>query len=236
MVLFQETPDIRREPMRQIVYKYLRKAIVNGNLGPETTFKDQEIAEELGISRTPVREAVQRLEAEGYIERIPMRGNRVISISPFELAHTYGIRKAIESLAVRYTALRINDEELAELKNLIRKADEIFSMYSGEDLVQWYLPIIKKYNQIMFTACRSAHLTELIWSQREIFDRFRVMRITLPARIHESFANRKNIYVAFLAHDSDAASDIWADHIRHSFMVWREQSGFAKELEGFTFF
>lgn len=235
-MLFEKTPDIRREPMRQVVYDFLRKAIVNGTLPPESTFKDQEIADEMGISRMPVREAVQKLEAEGYIERIPMKGNRVISISPFELAHTYAIRKVIESLAVRYTALRITDDELDALGDLIGKAEILFKEKKGDDLVKGYLPIIKRFNVIMFTACRSVHLAELIWSQREIFDRCRVMRITLPSRIDISFANRKKLYEAFLSHDPDAAADVMEKHIENSFLVWREKSGFKEELKDFNLF
>jgi DNA-binding GntR family transcriptional regulator len=235
-VLFESTPDLRREPMRQVVYDFLRKAIINGTLPPESTFKDQEIADEMGISRMPVREAVQRLEAEGYIERIPMKGNRVISISPFELAHAYAIRKALESLAVRYTAIRINDEELAALGGLVGKMEILFREKAGDDLVKAYLPIIKDYNVIMFTACRSVHLAELIWSQREVFDRYRVMRITLPSRIDISFANRKKLYETFLSHDPDAAAAVMEKHIENSFRVWLEKSGYKEELKDFELF
>ena len=94
--------------MREIIYEHLRKAIVYGELKADAMFTDAEIAEEFGVSRTPAREALQKLESNGYIQRITMKGNRVLGISPYELAHSFTIRKALETLAFKYSAIRID--------------------------------------------------------------------------------------------------------------------------------
>lgn len=236
MALLTNVPDLRAKPMRDTIYEHLRKAIVRGELQADITFTDGEIAEEFGVSRTPVREAVQKLEADGYIERVPMKGNRVCGVSPYELAHALAIRKAIETLAVRYSALRIIEEELDGLNALLKQADAIFSEFDGEDLLERFFPIVKQFNHIAFEACKSTSLTTLIWTQRELFDRYRVMRIILPNRIHKSLARRKKLYEAFCAHDPDQACAIWTDHLNESFTIWRDKSGYGEELEGFRFF
>ncbi|HQL84895.1 MAG TPA: GntR family transcriptional regulator, partial [Rectinema sp.] len=82
MSLLQEVPDLHIQPMREVIYERLRKAIVLGELQPDSYFTDADIAHEFGVSRTPAREALQKLESNGYIERVPKKGNRILGISP----------------------------------------------------------------------------------------------------------------------------------------------------------
>lgn len=236
MPLLKNVPDIRTKPMREIIYEHLRKAILRGELKTDSTFTDAEIAQDFGVSRTPVREAVQKLEADGFIERISMKGNRVRGISPYELAHCLAVRKAIETLAVRYTALRITAEELEQLRDLLEEADRVFAKYSGEELLERFFPVVKSFNHVVFEACRSKILTTLIWTQREVFDRYRVMRITLPNRPHKSLSRRKELYMAFMNRDHEKACAVWTEHLNESFAIWREKSGLGKDLEDFMFF
>ncbi len=236
MPLLKNVPELRTKPMRDIIYEHLRKAIVRGELKADSTFTDGEIADEYGVSRTPVREAVQKLEAEGYIERVPMKGNRVCSVSPYELANSFAIRKALETLAVRYAALRITDEELDAMRELLMEADAVFAGFSGDELLDGFFRIVKKFNKIAFEACGSDRLTELVWAQRELFDRYMVMRIILPNRINKSLSRRKLLYEALASHDPERAAAVWTEHLDESFVIWREKSGYAKELEEFRFF
>ena len=235
MRLLKNIPVLNKKPMRDIIYDHLRKAIVRGELKADSAFTDSEIAKEFGVSRTPVREAVQRLEAEGYIERVPMKGNRVCSVSPFELANSLATRKALETLALRYAALRITAEELASLEKLLAEADKVFAEFSGEELLDRFFPIVKKFNKIVFEACRSERLTEFIWILRELFDRFTVMRIVLPERTHKSLLRRKKLYAALAARSPDEAAAVWAEHLEESFVIWREKSGYSEELADFKF-
>ena len=236
MSLLKDVPDLRAQPMREVIYEHLRKAIARNELKPDEFFTDAEIAEEFGVSRTPAREALQKLESNGYIERVPMKGNRVLGISPYELAHSFSIRKALETLAVRYSALRITGEELAEMEEILRDLDEVRDTLKGDKLLESLFPLIKRYNELAFDACKSSRITEAVWAQRDIFDRYRVMRVVLPNRVERSISRRRELYEAFLAHDPDRARVIWAEHLDESFVIWREKSGYAEQLKDFDFF
>jgi len=236
MSLLKEVPDLRAKPMRDVIYEHLRKAIVYGELKAETYFTDAEIAEEFSVSRTPAREALQKLESNGYIERVPMKGNRVLGISPYELAHSFTIRKALETLAVKYSAARVTEDELTAMAEVLAQLDVIRVTLSGEKLLESLFPLIKQFNELAFAACKSSRIQEAVWAQREIFDRYRVMRLVLPNRVNKSINRRRDLYNAFRAHDPITASEIWAEHLDESFVIWREKSGYAEQLKDFQFF
>jgi len=231
--LLKDVPELRSLPMRDVIFERLRKAIVQGELPAGSYFTDVELAEEFGVSRMPVREAVQKLESSGYIERVPMKGNRVSVVTPFEVAHTYAIRKALETLAVQYSALRITDEELAKLRSILDRCDALFSTLSGQDLIEQYLPLIHQYNELAIQACRSERLIELIWAQRELIDRSGVMSLILPFHMDKSLIHRKELYEAFKSRDPEKARTVWDENLGESFAIWREKSGNAKELADF---
>jgi len=232
----KDVPDLRTQPMRDIVFEHLRKAIVQGELKADTYFTDAEIAEEFGVSRTPIREALQKLEIAGYIERVPMRGNRVLGLSPNELAHSFGIRKALESLAVRYAAVRITAPELAAMEAVVLRCEEALASLSGEARLEALFPLVKQFNELAFAACKSEHLVALIWAEREIFDRYRVMRVVMPNRLERSIARRRSLYETFKARDPERAAAIWVEHLDESFTIWREKSGLGEQLKDFIFF
>ena len=236
MGLFAKVPDLHSQPMREVIYEHLRKAIVHGELKAEATFTDGEIAEEFGVSRTPVREAMQKLESNGYVERIPMKGNRVCGVSAYELAHSFAMRKALETLALKYAALRATDAELEKIAGILDRIDKARATLSGDKLLESFFPLIKSYNEAVFEACKSTRILEGVWEQREVFDRYLVMRLVLPNRIDTSIRRRHELYEAIRAHDPEKASSIWAEHLDESFVIWREKSGYAEELKDFKYF
>lgn len=226
MALLTDVPLIRTKPIRDTVYEQLREAIVKGTMTPGTFFTDSQIADELKISRTPVREAVQKLEAEGLIERSPMKGNKVTGVDPTDVAHIFAIRKALESLAVRYVAISRTEGELAVMRGVLDQAEKVFAQYAGEARADGYVPLVSRFNRAMFDASHVKRLTDLIWSHRELLDRFRVIRAVIVRRLEESLETREQMYQYFLRHDADQAGKLWASHIDGSYRIWVDVSGY----------
>lgn len=236
MSILKTKPDLRAQPMREIIFDRVREAIVRGELAADTSFTDAEIAGEFGVSRTPAREALQKLESGGYIERVPMKGNRVCGLSARELAHCFAIRKAVETLAVQYAATRIAAPELDALANTLDQIEEANATLDGDRLLERLFPLVKQFNEIIFGACGSTKLLEQVWAQREIFDRYRVMRLVLPEHLERSIIHRRELFEAFKARDPARARAVWAQNLDESFIIWRDKSGFARQLEDFRLF
>jgi DNA-binding GntR family transcriptional regulator len=110
----------RPQTISHEVYEHLRNEMLTGSLQPGHWLREQEIAETLAISRTPVREAVRRLGQEGLLEISPNRGVRVRELTPKEAVDTYEVRALLESRAARLAAQRATPDEVARLKELLR--------------------------------------------------------------------------------------------------------------------
>ena len=107
------------QPLREVVCETLRDAIRKGKLKPGERLMESQLAEDLGVSRTPVREAIRKLELEGYVIMMPRRGTYVANLSIRDVNEVFEIRTSLDSLASGLAAERITDEELERLQRLL---------------------------------------------------------------------------------------------------------------------
>ena len=106
------------KPLREVVSETLRQAIQDGVLKPGERLMEIPLAEELGVSRTPIREAIRKLELEGFVVMVPRRGTYVANISLKDITQVFEIRSALEELAAGLAAERITEEEMETLRRL----------------------------------------------------------------------------------------------------------------------
>ena len=115
-------------PLRDVVFNTLRKAILTGQLKPGERLMEVHLADRLGVSRTPIREAIRKLELEGLVTMIPRRGAEVAQITEKSLRDVLEVRRALDVLSVELACERITGEELAQLKEA---CDEFESVTAG---------------------------------------------------------------------------------------------------------
>ncbi len=104
------------------IYVVIKDGIISQEFKPGTRLIDQEIAERLGVSRTPVREAIARLAADGLVTMIPRRGAFVVQLSIKDIEDVYDVREALEGLAVELAVQRLSDDDLMSLRDLLDQA------------------------------------------------------------------------------------------------------------------
>ena len=107
------------QPLREVVCETLREAIRGGVLKPGERLMEIQLADELGVSRTPVREAIRKLELEGYVIMLPRRGTYVANLSIRDINEVFEIRTTLDALASGLAAERITAEELEKLERLL---------------------------------------------------------------------------------------------------------------------
>jgi len=162
----------------------LREAIQDGRFQPGEWLRQQRIADQLGVSEMPVREALKKLAAEGVVEYLPYRGVRVREYSADDVADIYKVRAFMESMAARAAAEHITSEELAELKALATQMEEHLS---PESLAE-HRELNHRFHEIVFMA---SHRTYLIHALRQLWKVFPSMLWgSFPATATERFSEQ----------------------------------------------
>lgn len=157
-------------PLRDVVFNTLRQGILTGELKPGERLMEIHLAEKLGVSRTPIREAIRMLELEGLVTMIPRKGAEVAKISEDDLKDVLEVRKVLESLATRLACERITDEQ----KELLKKAAEEFvqSTKSG-DATTIAMADVKFHDEII-NASGNKRLAQMINNLAERIYRYRL--------------------------------------------------------------
>ncbi len=157
-------------PLRDVVFHTLRKAILKGELNPGERLMEIQLAQRLGVSRTPVREAIRKLELEGLVRMMPRRGAVVAEITVQDLEDVLEVRAALEELAVRKACEHMEEEQL---RNLKRAANEFKRTLEGSDLLAC-VEADMAFHEIIYDAAQNQRLQQMLQHLREQMYRYRL--------------------------------------------------------------
>ncbi|AGY75281.1 GntR family transcriptional regulator [Clostridium autoethanogenum] len=194
-----EVTDLR--PIREIVFERLRKAIIDGNLEPGDRLVETFIAENMGVSRTPVREAFRQLEIEGLAENIPRKGTIVKGISKEDIIEIYQIREVLEGLAFRLTCSRISEEQIVELKEKICKMDQ----YIGDENIAQYWSVHGEFHNIILYLTGNKRLIDQMKQIYQYLSKLRKATLVMDKRREQAMKEHKELIEAFEKKDEKLA-------------------------------
>ena len=198
-------------PLRDVVFNTLRQAILRGELQPGERLMEIQLAQRLGVSRTPVREAIRKLELEGLVLMIPRRGAEVAEITRQVLEDVLEVRAALEELAVKDACEHITDEQLQDLK---KAANEFKRSLEGTDLVACAEADIH-FHEIIYAATNNKRLVQMLNNLREQMYRYRMENLkdkrTYRTLVEEHDAIRR----ALKKHDKEKAGAAINVHIEN---------------------
>ena len=157
-------------PLRDVVFNSLRKAILRGELKPGERLMEIQLANKLGVSRTPIREAIRKLELEGLGLMIPRKGAEVAQITEKNMQDVLEVRKALEELSVQLACERITPEQVEEMK---MAAEDFRKVLKSGDVTKIAEADVK-FHDIIFAATNNQRLITLLNNLREQMYRFRV--------------------------------------------------------------
>lgn len=200
------------KPLRELVLEAIREAIINGNLKPRERLMEIQLAEELGVSRTPIREALRKLELEGFIVMVPRKGAYVADISIKDIADVFEIRTALEGLAAALAAERITEEELENMERCLVEKGEAIAMADIDKLVE----TDTKFHEAIYRASRNERLWTILNNLREQFQRLRTTSLSVPGRMQQSLKEHREIVEAIQSRDVQQARQMAQDHIENA--------------------
>lgn len=207
------------KPLRDVVFENLREAILEGRLKPGQRLMEVQLAEQLGVSRTPVREAIRKLELEGLVVMLPRKGAYVANVSLKDVIDVLEIRASLEGLAASLAAERINEIDLDK----VYKIAEEFRQSTMNGDIEQSLKKDVEFHECIFKATNNKKLHQVINSLWEQVYRFRVTYVSDYDSSLNIVEEHKLIIDAIAKGDSELAKKYATEHIENAehFMVER---------------
>lgn len=200
------------KPLREIVFETLRDAIINQTLEPGERLMEIQLAEEMGVSRTPVREAIRKLELEGLVVMVPRKGAYVAGISVKDIHEVFEVRASLEGLAASLAAQRMTNEELDEMeRSLFIEAGEI----EGNNL-RSIVEIDTTFHDLLYKAARNEKLLQMVNNLQEQLQRFRSASLARPGRSKTALDEHRKILEALALRDAKLAQKLAIEHIENA--------------------
>ena len=196
-------------PLRDVVFKTLRQAILTGEFMPGERRMEISLAKRLGVSRTPVREAIRKLELEGLVIMIPRKGAAVARITVSDLKDVLEVRCHLEEFAASLACERIDDEEIQELKLALKAFEDAIEEKNLKLIAERDV----EFHDVIFKATKNKRLLQIINNLREQIYRYRIEYIK-DFDYHEVLVKEHRQIVETILHgDKEAASRIMRTHI-----------------------
>lgn len=200
------------KPLGEVVYNAIREAIVKNQFRSGQRLMETELADEMQVSRTPVREAVRRLESEGYVVMIPRKGTYVASLSFQDVQDVFEIRAALEALAAYNAALRATEEDIVDMRKSMEAEAEY---WESSDLIKT-IELDCEFHAQLYRASGNRRIEALVNELREQTYRWRSSTLATPGRLKFALDEHRKILAAIEARDPKAARNAAFDHVERS--------------------
>lgn len=212
----KKTADIRglaslaeRKSLGQHVFENLKQAIIKGDLSPGQRLVENRLAETLGISRTPVREAIHKLEREGYLGKRPRGGFIVLGLDSIDIEETFGIRGVLEGYAARLAAVKHAEKDLEPLEGQIR----IFQQHLDNGDLDILPAVNTEFHDMLYALSKSPRLVKMINDLRDPIFRFREMILKDAQLAAISNADHRQMLAYIQRRDAKGVEKLVREHL-----------------------
>ena len=206
-VFSQESTD--KYSLRGMVFTKIREDILSGKYTENEELKEITIGQELGVSRTPVREALRQLELEGLVKIIPNKGAYVAGISSKDAHDIYMIRSYLEGLCARWACENITQEQIDAIEEVIYLSEFHVKKKHFEQIVE----LDTKFHELLYAASGSRILGHLLRDYHQYVHSIRKITLSDPSRAENSNAEHSAILEAIRNRDADIAEKLAHEHI-----------------------
>jgi DNA-binding GntR family transcriptional regulator len=206
--------EVVHRQLKDAVYAQILEKILDGTLPAGYPLREGELAARFGVSKTPLRDALVRLQADGLVSIPPYRSAVVVGYSQQDLREIYEVRELVEGACAREAALTISTDDLAELSQLMRGSAACIA--GGEILPgqeESLAALIDRFDVIMYAQCRNRRINEMVGNIRNHIQRIGRLTTRIPGRMVKSVREHQAIYEAIVQRDGAAAEAAMRRHI-----------------------
>jgi len=200
-------------PVRERAYEFLKTAILSGRFNPGERLAEEHLAKELGISRTPIREALHKLETEGLIKPLPTRGFVASQDSREDVQELFEIRAVLEGYALRVICDRVSDSVLDQIEETVGKAEVALDCQSMDEVFHWNT----RFHDVLHELITDKHrLYQQIVTMRQYVLRYRKNTLQYPDGGKRTVDGHRKILLALRLRDPDLCERVMREHIQQS--------------------
>ena len=196
-------------------YDQIKKMIIENEVEKDAPLVERVLCERLGISRTPVREALRMLEQENLVELIPRRGAQVLDISAEDIKNILEIRSALEVVSIRHACQKMDNDSLKELKKYNAEFEAAFEARDYEGVAT----ADEKFHDVIFSAAGNKRLVVIISNIQAQVYRYRMAYLKVYETKTAVLNHHRNIIEAIEKHDAALGEKVMAEHIEHQTQV-----------------
>lgn len=193
----------------QKIFQKIRKDIIWGKYRKDEELKELLIAEEMGVSRTPVREALRQLEREELVTIVPNKGTYVVGVTVQDMKDIYEIRAALEGLCARCAAESATPEQMEALEEILYLTEYHMKKEHGQQIVE----LSGKFHEILYDAGGSRMMTRILKNYFLYLEQARRVLFTIPGSVKQTALEHREIMEAVKARDGDRAELAVKQHI-----------------------
>ena len=197
-------------PLRDVVFNTLKEAILSGKLMPGERLMENQLAEKLGVSRTPIREALRMLELENLVELVPRKGAQVLDITEKDIKNVLEIRCVLESLASELACQKMQPSTIAELK----KQQEEFTEACLSKDYEKAAEADEKFHDLIFNSTENIKLIQIVNNLRLQLFRYRLAYFKVPTTLSVPIEQHNEIIWCIENHMAEKASEIATRHVK----------------------
>lgn len=200
------------KPLREVVIENIRDAILSGDFPAGMRLTELQLADEMGVSRTPIREAIRNLEQEGLVVMIPRRGAYVADVSIHDINEVYEIRTALETLAAGLAAERIEDSEIEEMDKYLIATRTYVSRLDYAKIVE----MDTAFHDVIYKASRNKRCMNIISTLRQQITSIRERSMPYPGRLDQMLLEHRAIVDAIAQRDVEKAQMAVKTHMENA--------------------
>ncbi|MEG1547655.1 MAG: GntR family transcriptional regulator [Clostridia bacterium] len=201
--------SLDKQSLTTKVYRHVRDDILEGKYRIGDFLIETKLAEELDVSRTPIREALKQLELEDLVVSVPNRGVMVQGISDHDIDDIFTIRYLLEGQAAYWSAERIGEDHLSQLSELV----DLMELYTRKNDPVKLSILDSDFHEIIFASCNSRVLKHILGSLHQNAQRARRSSLGVPERPHKSFEEHRAIFIAIQEHRAADAKALMEAHV-----------------------
>jgi DNA-binding GntR family transcriptional regulator len=202
-------PSLPARSRMQCVRDQLEDDIVNGLLEPGVQLDIEELMSRFDVSRTPVREALQQLEASGLVDVIPKRGTYVAKVGLPELIELFEVMAELEAMCARLAARRATHDDVAHIEEALNACEQA----AGEGNANQYYYVNERFHQLIYQTCGNAYLVQQTVALKTRLKPYRRLQLQLRNRMAQSLTEHRDIVQAIKLGNGEQAASVAREHV-----------------------